>query len=105
MLRRQIVRKRLSNIFDGQGKRAFKAISIRRTNAQLTFVWTAGEIQVGAPKRERRPEVLVSTKTESETHTIAQDRGDRELTAITVISVFQIRFRECAFRKTKLLTG
>jgi hypothetical protein len=85
----------------GDGKVDFDAMSIPGMISQPTFLWIAEEARVGAPKGQYRPEIHVSTRTESESVTIVEGRGNRQWTRLTVISEFQIRFGQCTLREPR----
>jgi hypothetical protein len=47
-------------------KRYFEAVSMHVQNVPSIFVWNADGTRVGTPKREARPEVIVSSRTDPE---------------------------------------
>jgi hypothetical protein len=69
-------------------KSFLEAVSLHVQKGPSTFVWNADETRVGAPKREARPEVIVASRTDPETLTVAEERDDNQLSVLTAISAF-----------------
>jgi hypothetical protein len=70
-------------------KRYFEAVSVHVHKVPSIFVWNADETRVGAPKREARPKVIVSSRTDPEIVTVSEERNDIQLTVRTAISSFR----------------
>ena len=66
----------------------FTHLSEHMQKVPSPFVWNADETRIGAPKKQRAPEVIVAKETRPGTTTVPEERDDTQLTLLTAISAF-----------------